>query len=119
MVKLLSVLLAVALLPVPGMERSKPHMAVSVIAVTPGHDPIPGVTISLCPEGRTEGCIYRSSGPYGSIRFDDIAPARYTVKAEAAGFLPTMVGPLKFDVVSRGKMRIPDLVLLMNPVAVY
>ncbi|MFL6261150.1 MAG: hypothetical protein ACJ76Y_15730 [Thermoanaerobaculia bacterium] len=119
MVRILSLLLAVALAPVPGIEKSHPRMAVSVIAVTPGHDPIPGVTISLCPEGKTEGCIYRSSGPYGSIRFDDIAPARYIVRAEAAGFLPTMVGPLRFDEVSRGRMRIPDLVLLMNPVAVY
>jgi len=117
--KLWTILLAVALLPVPGIERSHPRMAVSVIAVTPGHDPIPGVTISLCPEGKTEGCIYRSSGPYGGIRFDDIAPARYTVRAEAAGFLPTTVGPLKFDEVSRGHLRIPDLVLLMNPVTVY
>jgi hypothetical protein len=118
-VRILSLLLAVALLPVPGIEKSRPRMAVSVVAVTPSHDPIPGVTISLCPEGKTEGCSYRSTGPYGGIRFDDIAPGRYIVRAEAAGFLPTMVGPLRFDEVSRGHMRIPDLFLLMNPVAVY
>jgi hypothetical protein len=118
-VRLLSVLLALALLPVPGIERSRPRMAVSVVAVTPGHDPIPGVTVSLCPEGKEQGCVYRSTGPYGGIRFDDIAPARYTVRAEAAGFLPTTVGPLRFDEVSRGRMRIPDLVLLMNPVTVF
>jgi hypothetical protein len=113
------VLVPAPALPAPGAERSHPRMAVTVTVVTPGHDPIPGATIALCPEGKDQECVYRSTGPYGGVRFDELAPIRYVVRAEVSGYVATSVGPLRFDEVSRGKMRIPDIFLLMNPVAVY
>jgi hypothetical protein len=108
-----------ALLPAPGAVRARPRMAMTVTAVTAARDPIPGVSIALCPEGKEEGCVYRLTGPYGWVRFDNLEPVRYSVRAELAGFLPVTVSALRFDEVSRGKVRIPDLVLVMNGVTVY
>lgn len=108
-----------ALLPAPGVVRAQPRMLVTVTAVTPAREPIPGVSIGLCPEGKEEGCVYRITGPYGWVRFDNLDPVRYSVRAELANFLPVTVSSLRFDEVSRGKMRIPDLVLVMNRVTAY
>jgi hypothetical protein len=108
-----------AVLPAPGAVRAQPRMAVTVTAVTTAREPIPGVSIGLCPEGKEEGCVYRLTGPYGWVRFDNLEPVRYSVRAEIAGFLPVTVSSLRFDEVSRGKLRIPDLVLLMNRFATY
>ena len=120
MLRLLTILLSLTLLPgTPGIQRSHPRMAVTVTVVNPGHDAIPGATIVLCPEGKDQECVYRTTGPYGGVRFDDLSPIRYTVRAEVSGYVTTSVGPLRFDEVSRGRMRIPDIFLLMNPVTVY
>jgi hypothetical protein len=108
-----------ALLPAPGAVRAQPRMVVTVTAVTPAREPIPGVSIALCPEEKEGGCIYRVTGPYGWVRFDNLQPVRYSVRAELANFLPVTVSSLRLDEVSRGKMRIPDLVLLMNRVTAY
>lgn len=108
-----------ALLPAPGVVRAQPRMVVTVTAVTPAREPIPGVSIALCPEGKEGGCIYRITGPYGWVRFDNLEPVRYSVRAELGNFLPVTVSSLRLDEVSRGKMRIPDLVLVMNRVTAY
>jgi hypothetical protein len=113
-----------ALLPAPGAVRAHPRMVVTVTAVTPAREPIPGVSIALCPEGKGPegkegGCVYRITGPYGWVRFDNLEPVRYSVRAELANFLPVTVSSLRLDEVGRGKMRIPDLVLVMNRVTAY
>jgi hypothetical protein len=96
------------------------HLTVTVMD-TRG-EPVQGARVSLCnldTEQGADACVRHVSTEQGSVELSIAPTARYEIRVELEGFLPTTLGPLRLRESERDWVAYPNLVALLNAEVVY
>jgi hypothetical protein len=80
-------------------------------------DPLPGVSVTLTRAGRQSGstCL---TGPQGRVRFWKVKPGDYVIRFELSGFAAASIGPVTVTESTAENPRLPEFLVLLNPVMV-
>ena len=83
---------------------------------------IPGATVSLRRADASSGAEPAASAATnagGHVEFRDLPAGAYHVRVERAGFLTLDVGPAEVDTKTPPAVRLPEILVVLNPVMTF
>jgi hypothetical protein len=81
--------------------------------------PVPGAAVTLRRADAPSGAAPTASATAnagGHVEFRDVPAGTYVVRVERAGFLTIDVGPAEVDVKTPPSVRLPEILVVVNPV---
>jgi hypothetical protein len=100
----------------PGRITWTKRGEIRTLVIDRGNAPLAGVTVILSPSapGSQERALV--TNPAGKVSFHDLAPGDYLIKFQLSGFADMCIGPVTLRSSSRENPRLPEFLVMMNPV---
>jgi len=98
-----------------------PPRAIFVNVVSRDLSPVPGATVSIrkpeSPEGEPLKSAAANAG--GRVEFRDLPAGSYLVRIEQTGHLPMTLGPVPIEDRNPPNVRVPVILVVLNPVLTF